>query len=101
MSVLIKNCFSIFKNRLLIANPSNIAVELLTKMNLMSFFKTQNIKLPKIDYKIFDATINISEIEKTKIILIAHKDLGEISPENEKRFKSLTGILEEQVRERN
>ncbi|HOV13755.1 MAG TPA: STAS domain-containing protein [Spirochaetota bacterium] len=90
-----------FNNNLLIVKPTEIVIELLSKMNLINFLKRSEEKLPDdINYSVFDETIDISEIEKTKIILIAHKDLSSISIENKKKFKSLTDILEKQIQEK-
>ncbi len=87
-----------FNNNLTLINSSEIAIDLLKKMNLATFLKQSNEDIPKnIQFENFDETINISEEDKLKTILIAHKDLSSLNFENSKKFGSLIETLEKQI----
>ncbi|OHD12293.1 MAG: hypothetical protein A2086_10770 [Spirochaetes bacterium GWD1_27_9] len=96
-----RKLFSTFKAHLYVINPTEIANKLLKSMRMDIFLKIEEKPIPSdIEFSIFDENIEISENERTKIVLVAHKDLSSLSEENAKRFKALEDILEKQIKDK-
>jgi len=95
-----KKIGSTFANKhLFICNASEIAVKLLKNMGIDRFLNFLNKEMPKdLDFKLFDETIEISELEKCKLVLSSHEELMEISDENKKKFDTLHKILKDQIK---
>jgi anti-anti-sigma factor len=82
--------------RLTVANPSEVCVELLTKLGV--------IKLLSVDPDYHDGfpedMVLISQTQNptANVLLQAHNDLSELSPENREKFSTLTKILRAQMK---
>ena len=96
-----KELFKKFKIHLEILNPNDISIKLMKNMGLDKYLKIFNKNLPEnIEFSIFDENYVVSEIDKSKIILDAHKNLSSLNEENEKKFKFLQDVLEKQINEK-
>jgi hypothetical protein len=67
-------------------------------MKLHAFLKIEEKPIPEdLSFSLFDENVKIDEVDKTRMILVAHKDLSSISKENKEKFKFLEEILERQL----
>lgn len=93
-----KNLYSVSQSHLQILNPNEISIKLMKNMGLDRFLTiVREDKLPELEYEIFNDEIDLSELERCKIILSTHKDLSSLSEENREKFKHLEAALEEEI----
>lgn len=94
-----KNLFSVFQYHLQVLNPNDISVKLMKNMGLDRFLtivRTDEVK--ELHYELFDENVELDELEKCRIVLLSHRDLSAISDENEKKFKGLQDVLENEIK---
>lgn len=82
---------------LTIANPSDVCLDLLTKLgviHLLDIERSYNVQFPK-DMEL------ISQISTPtlSVLLQTHEDLSSLSEENRKKFSTLTKILRSQIKD--
>jgi anti-anti-sigma factor len=89
-----------FKDHLFIINPSENAMKCLKSMRLNNFLTIQEKEISSgATFSAFDENVQMDEMEKSKIVLNAHKNLSSVSKENQEEFQMLQDMLENEISE--
>jgi anti-anti-sigma factor len=93
-----KKMFQCWQNHLIIINPSQIAIKALKEVGLDNFIQMENKNIPdEKNFKKFDDDVELSDLDKLKIIYISHTELSSLNIDNEKKFKNLQDFLKKQI----
>jgi anti-anti-sigma regulatory factor len=90
-----KKLIKISGNQIQILNPSLECLKLLKSLGIIKLLNI--VESPEKKIKFTMAKLSKSEKPTAELLLKAHEDLSELSPENEKKFSVLQSILKKQL----